>query len=98
MLSVGLQRINIGTHLMREFGMIVVAGLISAVLGAVFGWLIGRLAPEFIELLARPDRVRSPDRVAAALGAVSGLGLGAIAMSVALIASALRARGRGSDL
>lgn len=81
---------------MREFTMIVVAGLISSVLRAAFGWLIGRLAPEFVELLAKPYQVESPERVATALGAVCGLGLGAVAMSVGLIASAVRARGRSS--
>ena len=78
---------------MREFVLIVVAALISAVLGAGFGCLIGAFAPEFVELLARPDPVRSPQRVATALGAVCGLGLGALVMSVGIVASALRARG-----
>jgi hypothetical protein len=77
---------------MREFGMILGAALSSAVLGTAFGWLIGRLAPELVELLAEPHFVKSPHRVAAALGAVCGLGLGAAAMSVGLIASALRSR------
>jgi hypothetical protein len=83
---------------MREFGMIVIGGLISAVLGGGFGWFIGALAPEFVELLAKPNLVRSPERVATALGAVCGLGLGALAMSVGIVASALRTRGRERNL
>jgi hypothetical protein len=77
---------------MREFVLIVVAGLFSALLGAGFGWLVGHFASEFVTLLAKPYPVDSPDTVATALGAIVGLGLGAVAMSVGLLASALRTR------
>jgi hypothetical protein len=77
---------------MREFAMIVVAGIVSAVLSAGFGWLIGRLSPEFIQLLAAPIEVKEPERLATAIGVVSGLMIGAAAMVVGLIVSAIRGR------
>ena len=77
---------------MREFGLILIAALMSSVLGAGFGWLVGKFAPDFIRLLAEPYTVRYPLQVAVAMGAIAGLGIGAAAMSVGLIASALRGR------
>ena len=59
---------------MREFGMIVAAGLGSSVLGAGFGWLVGRFSPELITLLAKPFEVHSPLAVAVAMGAIAETG------------------------
>jgi hypothetical protein len=72
--------------------MILGAGIVSTVLGAGFGWLIGRLSPEFVQLLAMPIDVKEPERLATAIGAVSGLIIGAAAMVVGLIVSAIRGR------
>jgi hypothetical protein len=77
---------------MREFGMIVAAALGSSVLGAGFGWLVGRFAPEFITLLAQPFVVKSPLSIAVAMGAIAGLLIGAGAMAVGLAVAALRGR------
>jgi hypothetical protein len=82
---------------MRGFLLIVLAGLGSTVLGGGLGWLVGTLSPEFVELVAYPQPVAEPGRLAAALGMVSGLLLGAAAMAFALLIEAFRAwalRGR----
>ena len=81
---------------MREFVLIVVAGLVSAALGAGFGWSVGRFAPEFIELLAGWRTVESPAPVATALGAIVGLFIGAAAMAFGLWLSVLRGRQENS--
>jgi hypothetical protein len=81
---------------MVEFAIILIAGLGSAVLGAGFGWIIGTTTPELIELLfanaTNDEPVVAPVQVATALGAISGLVLGAGAMAVGLLASAIRSR------
>jgi hypothetical protein len=76
---------------MREFQMILAAGLGCAALGAGFGWIVGKYAPEFIAMLAQPLPIEHPERVAMALGAVNGLLIGAAAMCLGLILSVLRA-------
>lgn len=83
--------------MIREFGLVVAAGLGSSVLGAGFGWLIGHFAPEFIVLLAQPRPVESPEPVATALGAIAGLAIGVAAISVVLVVSALRGRSERSS-
>jgi hypothetical protein len=81
---------------MVEFAIILIAGLGCSVLGAGFGWIIGTTTPEFIELLfanaTNDEPVAAPVEVAMALGAISGLVLGAGAMAVGLLASAIRSR------
>jgi hypothetical protein len=77
---------------MREFGLILLAALGSSILGAGFGWLIGALAPEFLTTLFPMQPLESPERVAAALGAIAGLFLGAGAMAVGLLIAAVRGR------
>jgi hypothetical protein len=77
---------------MREFFQILFAAIGSSLLGAIFGWGIGHFAPEFMVLLAKPFEIQSPQPVAAALGAICGLGLGAIAMSVGVLAAAFKTR------
>jgi hypothetical protein len=78
---------------MRECGLIVAAGLASALLGAGFGWIIGTNVPEFIQLLfGRFVVVESPVGVATVLGAINGLWIGAAAMAVGLLVAALRVR------
>jgi hypothetical protein len=81
---------------MRAFLLIVIAALGCAALGSGFGWLVGALSPEFIELLTQPYPVAEPQRLGAALGLVLGLFLGAPAMGFGLLVEALRAwAGRG---
>jgi hypothetical protein len=77
---------------MREFSLILFAGLLSALLGAGFGWLVGNYAPEFIALLAKPYSVNSPASVGCATGAIAGLFIGAAAMTIGLLVAALRTR------
>jgi hypothetical protein len=78
---------------MREFASILVAALISAALGAAFGWTIGTYAPELLAALFPLRPIDTPVAVATALGAVCGLLLGAGAMTAGLFIAALRARG-----
>jgi hypothetical protein len=77
---------------MREFVSIVVAGFISSLLGAAFGWTIGEYAPEVVEILFPFKPIDEPSRVAPALGAIAGLLLGAITMTAGLFIAALRVR------
>ena len=77
---------------MREFAMIACAALVSAALGAIFGWAIGRLAPEFFEVIAPMRQIKEPERVGAALGAINGLMIGAAAMAFGLLIAAIRGR------
>ncbi len=84
---------------MRNFILIVLAGLGCAVLGCGFGWLTGLLSPEFIDLLCQPLVVKEPERMGAALGLVIGLFLGSFAMGFGLAVEAFRAwasRGKAS--
>jgi hypothetical protein len=70
-----------------------IAGLGCAVLGAGFGWAIGTWAPALLGLLFNTfEPVESPQSVATALGAISGLVIGASAMAVGLLTSAIRSR------
>jgi hypothetical protein len=74
----------------REFLLIVAGGIIGSVLGAGFGILIGFVAPEFVEALANPQPVHSPERVGLALGMIAGLMIGATAMVVGRVVGAIR--------
>jgi hypothetical protein len=64
----------------RNFLMILVAGLASAVLGGLFGAAVAWLSPEFVSGLFRPD-TGSLTRYAAAVGSIWGLFVGAGAMA-----------------
>lgn len=77
---------------MREFLTIVAAAFVSSVLGALFGWAIGRFAPEVLSVLFPVVPIQSPPPTAAALGAICGLLLGAGAMAAGLFIAALRQR------
>jgi hypothetical protein len=77
---------------MREFVLMLAAGLGSAALGGGFGSLVGWLSPEFISLLAHPHPVLSPVRFGAATGLIAGLLIGAAAMGFGLLVGAIRAR------
>ena len=77
---------------MREFVLMLAAGLGSAALGGGFGSLIGWLSPELISLLAYPHPVLSPVRFGAATGLIAGLLIGAAAMGFGLLVGAIRAR------
>jgi hypothetical protein len=79
---------------MREFTLIVFAALSSAVLGGLFGAGIGYLSPEFIDMLADPRKIASPEKVGAAIGLVSGLLLGAVVMAFSLLVETIRGRSR----
>lgn len=76
---------------MRGFLLILCAGLGCAVLGGILGWLLGVFSPEFIALVAQPQPVVEPARLGAALGAVSGLLMGSLAMVAGLLVGVLRA-------
>jgi hypothetical protein len=76
---------------MREFTLITVAALVSAVLGGLFGALIGWLSPEFIGVLTQPQPVAEPARFGAATGLVAGLFIGASVMAFGLMVEAARA-------
>jgi hypothetical protein len=75
---------------MKVFVLIVLAGLGCGFLGSGFGWLVGSLSPEFITLVAHPYSVAEPRRLAAALGLVSGLLLGATAMAFGQLVDAFQ--------
>jgi hypothetical protein len=77
---------------MREFVLMLAAGLGSAALGGGFGSLIGWLSPELIGVLAYPHPVLSPVRFGAATGLIAGLLIGAPAMGFALLVGAIRGR------
>jgi hypothetical protein len=77
---------------MREFTFILFAALGSAVLGGVFGAGIGYLSPEFIDLLAIPQKVAAPEKFGAAIGLVCGLMLGSVGMGFGLLVGAIRGR------
>jgi hypothetical protein len=79
---------------MRAFLWIVVAGIGCALLGGGFGWLLGWIAPEFLEMLAQPYPVAGPARLGLAVGMVAGLLLGAAAMAFGQLVEAIRGRGR----
>jgi hypothetical protein len=76
---------------MREFTLITLAALGSAVLGGLFGALIGWLSPEFISLLTQPRPVSEPARFGAATGLVAGLFIGTAVMAFGLMIEAARA-------
>jgi hypothetical protein len=84
---------------MRAFVLIVSGGFGCAALGGGFGWLVGTLSPELVALLAQPSAVAEPQRLGAALGLVSGLLLGSVAMAFGLLVDAFRllaTRGRAA--
>jgi hypothetical protein len=82
---------------MRGFLLIFAAGMGSAFLGGALGWFIGILSPEFIQLVAGPFPVANPGELGAALGIVSGLLMGAMAMAFGLVIGVFRGRGRNED-
>lgn len=80
---------------MREFCYILAAGLVSSLLGAGFGWLIGHYVPEFLDLLSPIQQIEAKAAVGAALGAINGLLLGAGTMAAGLLIAALKSRPAG---
>lgn len=85
---------------LRNFLLILAAGLVSAVLGGLFGAGIALLSPEFVSGLFRPE-AGNLTRYAAAVGAVWGLFTGAAAMAfgmgVAAIANWFRPKSRSEE-
>jgi membrane protein YqaA with SNARE-associated domain len=77
---------------MREFCLILAAALVSSLLGAGFGWLIGHNVPEIFDLLAPLQQIKAKAAVGAALGAIAGLLLGAGTMAAGLLIAALKSR------
>jgi hypothetical protein len=74
----------------REFLLILVGAFIGAALGAGFGALVGLVSPEFVEALAYPQPINSPERLGTAMGMIAGLLLGAAAMAVGRLVGAAR--------
>lgn len=66
--------------LFREFLLILAGGAVGSALGAGFGALVGRVSPEFIDVLTHPHPVHAPERVGAAMGMVGGLLVGSAGM------------------
>jgi hypothetical protein len=79
---------------MREFAIILGAALDSAILGGAFGSIIADMSPELIRCIASPQEVASPQGFGRALGAVSGLILGAATMIFVLALNAFRSRAK----
>jgi hypothetical protein len=79
---------------MRAFLWIMAAGISCALLGGAFGWLLGLIAPEFLQLLSQPQPVADPARLGMALGMIAGLLLGAAAMAFGQLVEAIRGRGK----
>jgi len=84
----------------RNFVLILAAGLVSSVLGGLFGTGIALLSPQFVSGLFRPE-TGDLARYAAAVGAVWGLFAGAGAMAfvigVAAIANWFRPKSRTEE-
>ncbi len=78
---------------MRIFLWIIAAGLVCSALGGAFGFLIGELSPEFMQLVVGvgPDPITEPGRLGLACGLVCGLLLGAAAMAFGQLLAAFRA-------
>ena len=76
------------THL-RGFLLIVVAGLLGAGLGGLFGAAIAALSPEFVAELFGSKPAAGLARYAAAVGAIWGLFIGAGAMAFVIGAAAV---------
>ncbi len=72
----------------RNFLLILAAGLVSAVLGGLFGAGLALLSPEFVAGLFGPQTA-NPARYAAAVGAVWGLFIGAAAMAFVMAVAAI---------
>ncbi len=77
--------------LFREFLLILAGGGVGSVLGAGFGALVGAVSPEFMDVLAHPHPVGTPERVGAAMGMVGGLLVGAAGMAAGRLIGAARA-------
>lgn len=80
----------------RNFVLILVAGIVSSVLSGLFGAAIAGISPEFVEGLFGP-KADGIARYAAAVGAIWGLFIGAGAMAfcfgVAAISNSFKPRG-----
>jgi len=87
---------NPSPPVIREFLLIAAAALVSSIIGGGFGYAIGIIAPEFINVLTHPHRVGMPGPVGAAMGMISGLLLGAAVMGFVLLVAAIRARAGGA--
>lgn len=75
--------------MVREFLLILLAAVVSSLLGLAVGAGIGRLAPELIHHLTRPDKIAAPVNVGAAMGLISGLLIGAATMIAGRFITAL---------
>jgi hypothetical protein len=87
--------------LFREFLLILTGAATGAVLGTAFGAAVGALSPEFIDLLTQPHSAEHPVGVAAAMGMVLGVLIGAAAMAVGRLIGAVYVLGsslRGVNL
>lgn len=86
---------------MRAFVLIVAAGIGCSILGGIFGYAIGAISPEFLQVITFIPHlgatVENAPRLGTAFGMICGLLLGAGAMAFSLVLQTLRegiARGR----
>ena len=82
------------TNLIRHFLLILGAGIVSSVLGGLFGHIVGYLSPDFALRMA-PREVVNAAQYLTAKGAVWGLVLGACAMAFCIFVGALASASAG---
>lgn len=71
--------------IVRNFLLILLAALVSSILGALFAALVALVSPEFVRTLFSPPVTGSLTRYAAGLGMVWGLFLGTAVMGFSLL-------------
>jgi len=71
----------------RYFFYVLAARAASSVIGGAFGWLIGRVSPEFVRILFDADKSADMTRLAIAVGLINGLliGVGVMLVTIFLV-------------
>ncbi|NOZ24469.1 MAG: hypothetical protein GXP25_25610 [Planctomycetes bacterium] len=80
----------------RNFLLILAAGLLSGALGCGFGALVATLSPEFAKECFFTE-VENIVRYAAAVGMITGLFIGAGAMAFAMFVAAISSRSKSVE-